>query len=52
MDQGIKPASLTAFGTAVKAAGIGRDSRNNRSAYLDIALAGTPLRVVANKRSA
>ena len=48
-EQEIEPLSLTRFGTAVAATGIGRDTRNNRSSYLGIALVGTPLKVVASQ---
>jgi hypothetical protein len=49
-EQEIEPLSLTRFGTAIAAAGISRDSRNNRSSYLDITLVGAPLKVVASQQ--
>jgi hypothetical protein len=46
----MEPVSLTRFGTAIAAAGIARDNRNNRSSYLGIALVGAPLKVVASQQ--
>lgn len=49
LELGVAPVTLTRFGMEIKALGVGWDNRNNRPAYLDIALVGG-LKVVGGHR--